>query len=601
MTLSVYVFRSNSNQAIRQRRLSRFLNVFLPLFILINSSPPGLAYELQVSMQGNNIIASVPGLSGETCCLSAIADEPISIASGCSVSCPVLKSVTLDCNWVGDHIVNACWKWRADLDEPFTQECGSKNITVTLEAPSSCTVVDVWVPPTVLTHKYGATDTYPFPSYQAADAQLMVRVKPRRIQPGSSIHLRVFDPPDPSEYAESESTWGDNLDEGAGLFGTEPTTTVTLPSDGSPIFVNLNVSTFAAGDNYSVIASPDPDIVTNESINADEVCLVDCAKSATITTQKRVYVETDQMFRNGAYLDAPVAAGATSIKVTSTAPFARNKYVALIGSPPIGTSGPHVSEVALVTKVDKKKSLLTVQGTCSEKLCHSYSGPVHFEGIEYAFLADAVGAIDDLSPADYFTLNKGAAYELFRKAFVEFKDLIALEDEVFDFPFEEILLTEASSPPELLLLTSKWFFNKNQPNVHHLIAAAKSEIPRFGLADTYSDSSTAVIFVRQLEELSYELGGSAWTANAELTAHELAHLWRVNPPDPPGHCGSRQRYLEDGKFCTMHSPYQDAACGGSASALCREFYDGTVMFHFDTSEDSEYFTIRKLIEPLPEN
>lgn len=84
-------------------------------------------------------------------------------------------------------------------------------------------------------------------------------------------------------------------------------------------------------------------------------------------------------------------------------------------------------------------------------------------------------------------------------------------------------------------------------------------------------------------------------ANGEITAHELAHQWKVNPQPPypvGGHC-DKDMYNAAQLKCSMNSEVDTTS----------QYHDGIVEFHYtgsDASVDSEYITIRRKAEPVPQ-
>ena len=131
----------------------------------------------------------------------------------------------------------------------------------------------------VLTHNYGAHPY--FSPLQTADASIRVNATVSvngQPAPGKLVHFRLIDPPDSADYVirAGDSTFGDNAD-GPGKLNGQSVATAT--SDGAGrVAVTLNVTSFAAGDNYQIEASS----------NADFTCGPSCAKSDTFTAWKRV-------------------------------------------------------------------------------------------------------------------------------------------------------------------------------------------------------------------------------------------------------------------------------------------------------------------------
>jgi len=86
--------------------------------------------------------------------------------------------------------------------------------------------------------------------------------------------------------------------------------------------------------------------------------------------------------------------------------------------------------------------------------------------------------------------------------------------------------------------------------------------------------------------------------NGEATSHEMTHTWDVNQHfNNGGHCTGYD-YLMPTLLCLMR-PGNDWF-DTTGITIRPEFYDGRVMWHYDTQalDASEYLTIRQHPEPL---
>ncbi|HEV8435401.1 MAG TPA: hypothetical protein VGR95_18475, partial [Thermoanaerobaculia bacterium] len=178
----------------------RFRLVSLALFT-ISATLSAAAQQITVWKSGNTVNATISAnLSGTRCCLGLSFDSPLGGAE-CSEPCPE-SPVTESwyCNSVGDHTVTGCW---LSAETGYAYQCSAQTVTVDpvdqAQPSPSCPLFDLVAGSKVLTHLYDQTnDVYPYPQVQ--DAQMPITIKARRGTPGSTIYLKVLDPPDPSTY-----------------------------------------------------------------------------------------------------------------------------------------------------------------------------------------------------------------------------------------------------------------------------------------------------------------------------------------------------------------------------------------------------------------
>ena len=91
-------------------------------------------------------------------------------------------------------------------------------------------------------------------------------------------------------------------------------------------------------------------------------------------------------------------------------------------------------------------------------------------------------------------------------------------------------------------------------------------------------------------------GLSAWTVNGENAVHEFAHGWGVNANYSGGHCNANMA-LNSGLYCTLNVLL---ANGQVQPADAAQLNDGVVGFHWLSTSDSEYESIRRRIDPVPQ-
>jgi len=215
----------------------------------------------------------------------------------------------------------------------------------------------------VLTHNYGA---YPYPSpLQTLDGAIRVNAFVSlngQPAPNKTIHFRLIDPPDAADYVAhaGDSTYGDNADGPGSLNGQQ---VVTAVSDGAVrVSVTLNVSSFAAGDNYQIEASGTPNFS----------CGLACAKSATFTAWKRIYVEYNKMFRRGAFLREDAEPGARRLLIDDADGLPNPPFVVrLLHAEPVDapSGGFATNETVRVVKVDRESVGLFHSGPVPELWC----------------------------------------------------------------------------------------------------------------------------------------------------------------------------------------------------------------------------------------
>jgi hypothetical protein len=441
------------------------------LFMSIVSFVRMQAWDVFTS--GNDVIVRVgDGLSGRQCCRGASIDDPTGGGAQCSQSCPANSevTVTLPCNSVGTHTVYAYWS--DDHTNGYVTE--TRTVDVTIPPAPTCPLYDFYGGGSqVLTHKYETVDAYP--GGQTADAQVTLKLKARRAPGGTTIYLRVDDPPDTSPpntaaYRKPQPHPSDDNDDPSPTDGTisgSTMSTVSLPAAGL-VTVNVKVTDQYAGDNYEIWASPDsglhndPNFVCNASTN--------CLKTPVITAWKRAYLEHDRMFRHGTYLTqdaAPCATGPCYLNLASLRGLHRQDRLRIIHAPRFGVPGSFYNEDVEIVRVQNNRDRVEVT-----PFNQSYFGPdTDGLGVIQPFLADAVGVITGVDDADYYTANTTNITPLFDSSFVEY--LSITEDPSPFLPFEEnVSGSGASQSDEVRAISRKWFYSYGKDNHHHLLAGS---------------------------------------------------------------------------------------------------------------------------------
>ena len=526
--------------------------------------------------------------------------------------------------------------WPPSGVSDFSNYIALDNIRYTPPDPEPTITFDAVLPQhaRVLTHNYGA---YPFPSpQQSQDGSIRVQATVtvnNQPAPGKTIHFRLIDPPDTAPYVKQagDDTFGDNFDGPGALNGTNQTT-ATAVSDGSGrVSVTLNITSFAAGDNYQIEASG----------SANFGCGLSCAKSTVYTAWKRVYVEYNKMFRRGAYLTQDIVAGAKEIEVSDVKIFPDPPFqIRLVHAPPVAGTGSagFYSEMVTIKKVagpgwlaigSKAGKLQLDPDPAAPGVLNTYHAGENVlvgnnnQTVLKPYLADAVGLVTGDRLADYFLLNSTYVPPTFGEAFVEavwLTDAIAADADIgFQeprLPYEGVLPydPELDAVPEGYKsdwLARKWMRHATRSGIdrdtepnHFIVFTGTNHPSQNGLNRVGSNFNDLWLFIRQM--------GNA-NLIGESLVHEFAHEWRVNPMYEPGvphtagtlpqgHCnaafGKVLQMYSHPLICQMH----DTMLGDPNSPERR---DGIVGFHYltraDGTVDSEYLRIRRRQDPVPQN
>jgi hypothetical protein len=470
----------------------------------------------------------------------------------------------------------------------------------------------------VLTHKYRNDDAYPSED-QTRDGRITIRAtvkageEPRA---GVKVWFRVVDPPDAAAYVvrAGDQRNDDNHDPAGGrLTHTEAT------SDGDgKVETELEITSFAAGDNYRVEAS----------FNEDFTCPnAACPSTGILTAWKRVYVEVNKMFRRGTTVREPVMPGAKAIRIWDIRGLPDPPFLVRLAhaAPVRGLVSVFWSEVAEVQQVERDGEQLP-GGALSGVLLLSDQPSVpgvknQYDGGEIvgtltnqprAYLGDAAGVVTGVRSADYFLPNATLVNRTFADAYVEHvwltdaieevdADLDASQPRIFFdgvIPFHG-LLNENPDLWETEWLARKWMRNvgrngttRNAAANHQVVFTAANHPHDLAFNRTSDGFNDLWLFMTRLNDR--RLSGEAFV-------HELAHEWHVNQgANTGGHCdallGTTQQMHNRAAKCSMTSyMYGDPMDG--------ERNDNIVGFHYTRvgeRRDSEYLTIRRRVEPVPQ-
>jgi hypothetical protein len=446
---------------------------------------------------------------------------------------------------------------------------------------------------------------------------------------GVTGYFRVLDPPDRSVYIPvANQTANDNRDNndttsgrltGAGVVqvsGSPGVIQATADMNGV-VRLTLTSTDQEAGDNYQIEASFD----SNFS------CAQNCWRSGIITAWKRVYVERDSMYRQGAQLAADAGAGQNIVRVRQS-PFRRGDTIRLIHAPyrdgtgPIDATGAinlgYWSELAVIDRVANDRAadnrggdILTLVGTLQNSYGVDRSG---FSNGALDYLND--GAVRETPPPNQFETNTSYLAGAFAPAFVEYVLLDAIANPHVSIPFIDQL-----TAGQLALFAGKWVENADHTasptggvrfppmalNHQYLIGAASHLNVNVVLGSTFNGNRANFSFIwldtlergcsvrnfaRNQQLLIFGLNPA--NVNGETVVHEIAHQWDVNPPEATtgGHCNQTvyPTHPTPTAGCIMHA-VSDANANDNVAAFHYVNNAGVV--------DSEYITIRSAPDPLP--
>jgi hypothetical protein len=289
---------------------------------------------------------------------------------------------------------------------------------------------------------------------QIADAKLKITAYVTPKKADIKVYFRVVDPDpdDPSPY-ESDSTTGDNRDttappaNKAGALSANDNVTELKTINGTEqaaAEVELTITDRHSGDNYRVEAS----IRSNYSIKAE---------TALFTAWKRMYVETDKMFRYGRdCADGGGGNGATGTKVyvDDLGTFAANDWVQVFDNQDDAHNTGEIKQIASVDGTKTPKEItLTVALTNTYKVANKAAvGKV---------IKTGGGAVDEVATF-YQGLDTSLVDDLFDTAYVEFT---FVTDGCSVVPYKEIICTGATvaeREENCRDFSQPWFKNKQQ-------------------------------------------------------------------------------------------------------------------------------------------
>lgn len=578
------------------------IRLWLPLVGLCALMPGrAFAWDFNVTTSGNTILVNVSGMDNtktpqNTTCAGASADVP-RLGGSCGIPGASFATISLTCNSVGSHVV---FVNVYDSTTGGQYESRQTTVTVTDPPPSTCPQFDLVVRgTTVLTHKYadaigwGAT----YPSGQTTDGEIGLYLRPRAAPAGSVIYLKVIDPAQTAAYGPQQPD--DNVDSSSGTINGAKTANVTLPQTGIVDLV-LRTTLHAAGDNYRVQASADPSLATDPNF----VCSPanGCQTTPVITVWKRLYLETNEMYRNSQLIAWRVLPGDRFVYVNNRG-FGRNDRVRLIHAPSFLRTAPgdpvgfydedHVVRSVRRNQNQNIPAAFEIELENPAGVMGSYKTEAPIAGVQ---LGDAIVNLGRNDP--FFHMDEQYVSAAFADAFVE---VVKIGTNGVGMPFYDAMTNNA-----MIFAGAKWFsLRETTAAVSNagLAVAGGTRAPLPQAPDALSLGTTtgpySYVWRQNIDDATsgprsrYPLtsGHNPQLTSGEVLVHELAHQWNVNPNYVDHEC-DKNSYTFPTKYCQMNSPENSA-----------QYDDGQVKFHYVGSAprdaDSEYMTIRKAGEPRP--
>ncbi len=364
----------------------------------------------------------------------------------------------------------------------------------------------------VLIHKYRPEDQHPS-SFQTGDRTIVVEatvLEAARPTGGVTIHFRLVDPPDQGPYASTGA--GDN--KGAAL----PPVPDSATSDAQgKVRTVLTITDTFGGDNYQVEAS------LQAPPNFKKI-----ARSGVFTAWKRAHVEYDRMYKVGEFINQTSGAGQpdpAKVFVVNPATFTVGEEVHVLSGTPATQEGERrtVSAVAL--------DHIVVNSALTN--AYTYTGPTSPGDVApYSFVAKVSGGVYEVLP----TSNTLAIS--FTDPFMEWKFV----DGGSFLPAWTVI--------DLLKIDERThvFFKNVQPGVPVIPRTNHVQLVAAGALTTSDRGATQAenngtqisknwswILTDTIQSLCACTGTLLQNSFSDVTAHELAHQWNVNPEDPLRH------------------------------------------------------------------
>jgi len=454
------------------------------------------------------------------------------------------------------------------------------------------------------------------------------------------VYYRVIDPPDTAPYVLNPAA-NDNRDpqhpKGT-LFSRDASGTrvngggVQSSSDGvtGRATIYLEASNNVAGENYQLEASVDDPFFTCGTAGPGGTDI--CPRSVTVTTWKRVYLEVDTMFRQGAFLATAAAAGSRELSFHPNSPgealpFFIGDTITLVHG---GQSDFHQEDVEIdPAPVDSAgKALAPIEEEADgswhvhlrSPLLHDYVGPTQTPRDPLWDRADAGGV-----QGSYFVPDVTLLSSFYADMFVDIQ--LVTDQPSSDFPFIEEF-GDSQDDLRRLLLGRRFFYHMPPPgqpnrNIFHIIGAGNRVMEilppanpngqvrcRTNFGDTTAGTvNFSYIYVGNIE---LQAAGPIPPCTFQLpivvtsiphfteaaVAHESVHQWRVNHNPGTtlgGHCNASAAVPPAlfGDTCLMNVQWPASLTNWS------QLNQPRLALHWGTNgADSEYTEVRTALEPV---
>lgn len=591
--------------------------------LLLVGSVGTLEAGVSAFVSGNTIHVTVSGTdyTSDQCCIGADIDEdpgyapPSSSRLGptvdgmrltpppktrtdayCSIPCGKSSdSFSFGCNSLGLHTV---YGYYADDTTGGYVSAGTATVNVTVPPPFFCPqFVLVGGGSMALTHKYAdARPEIEYPGKQTVDGEMPMKIRTVAAPAGTVVYLRVYDPPDESQYGAPHAA-DDNFDGfNGGKINGSKFSSVTLPANGSVPFT-LQTTQFASGDNYEVAASANPDLHTPSFVCDGSI---HCQKQK-VTAYKRFYVEHREMYRNSELIRSNILLGQRLVYINERNFVRRGDRVRLVHAPSYlrttlgDTDGFYYEDFTVADT--RRNPVATIAANFEIELdagvTHHFRQDIAIAGTQYGDVLVNLSRPAPHQTDPQFHMNLGYIRNAFWFAFV---DLMTFSTDYVGMPYFHEMTDQ-----QMIFGGAKWMAAKTSSTVPAntgLAVAAGTRDPLGGNAFSFGTTTGVYSYVWRdnidaatsgsAHRFPLTSGNNADITSGEVLVHELAHQWKVNSGYPQNEC-TRQSYDNPSLFCQMNSP------GVSA-----EYDDGHIAFHYNGATDSEYMTIRRVTEPRPQ-
>jgi len=315
------------------------------------------------------------------------------------------------------------------------------------------------------------------------------------------VYFRVKDPKDESHYISG--TENDNKC-GPGILSSS-----SAPVDANgKASIDLTITDRCSGDNYRVEVSLTSDFAKIE------------AKTPVLEAWKRLYIEKDRMYKTGIDLSAPSGKDyppANWVRIADTSKFTNGDQVHIL------SYYKSIGEYGTIQSIGTNDHLELIA-----PLNENYEMTVDAAPVRPHVAKVADGLYD---------ISTSVINDVFDKTYKEmFIELVNLNSELNDNSRVPYNVFDGTSGA--LITLSLWF----NDNIMNLKVWKKNRIllivGKLHIGDPPEDPPPEgkAISSQDAVLLCMDQIGSSQEILRDVLAHEIGHLFRVNPADPNGHC-----------------------------------------------------------------